>query len=146
MARLKPAVLTFDSANTRHNVARMLAALQTPRTFAELEAELHMTHRNVQRYIAHLKAEPRRVRVDSYRKIGSHHHQMLALGSDPDCPAPVPTISEKERSAIRRKKAKADPEARLKMESREKARWNVKKAVRTANCWFGELARQGQSR
>lgn len=129
---------TFDSSNTRHNVARMLEALATPMTYLELEAKLHMSHRSVQLYLWHLRNEPRRVRISGYRMIDSRWQKVFGLGSGPDAPAPKKQ-SEKKRNALYRAKVKADPELRLKATLREKAKWAAKKATAKPQSWLSAL-------
>lgn len=129
---------TFDSSNTRYNLARMLAALETPMTYVELETLLHMSHRSVHFYVNYLRTNPRRVRVSGFKLVNSRWHKVIALGDAPDAKQPKKQC-EKKRNAIRRAKVKADPELRLKQQMHEKARWARKKAVRKPTTWLSAL-------
>lgn len=129
---------TFDSSNTRHNVARMLAALETPMTYLELEARMHMSHRSVHLYLQHLRTSPRRARVCDYRLIDGRWHKVFGLGDAPDVAQPK-NQCEKKRNAKYRAKIKADPELRLKSQLYEKARWAKRKAVSKPQSWFSAL-------
>lgn len=129
---------TFDSSNTRHTMARLLAALETPQGTEQLRTTLHMSERSLRLYLAHLRSAPRRVRVAGYVPAKFGYSMLFALGSEADAPRPKP-LTETQRNAKRNKKVKADPELRLKRQLVEKARWAMTKAVRAPQNPFSAL-------
>lgn len=129
---------TFDSSNTRHNIARILGALKTPQTYKQLRETLFMSERSLQHYISHLRAEPnRRVRVDHFLFLNCRWVPVLALGSEPD--AVKPRQTEKERNAKYRAKVKATPEKNDARKRRNQARWIVQKAKKRQVTWLSAL-------
>jgi hypothetical protein len=137
----KPGRHTFDSSNTRHNISRLLTALETPQTHKQLRETLFFTERTLNHYLKHLRAAPnRRVRVKSWILVRSRWLPVLALGAAPDAVQPKQTA--KERNAKRRAKVKADPELLAARKRREQARWLVKK-IKAGNIkpqtWFSAL-------
>jgi hypothetical protein len=134
----KPGRNTFDSANTRYSLQRILESLLTPCTYGQLAASLHMSDRSVRRYITHLRAEPnRRVRVKSFQPIPNGHIPVFALGSAPD--AVRPRQGEIARNAKYRAKVKATPELRERATRQSSARWMLTKAKRSPNTWASAL-------
>lgn len=122
----KQANHTFDSSNTRHNVARMLAALAEPRTYVELEAMLFMSPRSVRFYIEHLRQEPnQRVYRKAYRLVNERNHAVFALGAKRD--AAMPRQTEAQKNAKRRAKVKACPDLTERAKRYEQARWLMKR-------------------
>lgn len=133
----KPGRSTFDSSNTRHTIARILAALQAPQTHKQLRAALHMSERTLRRYVSHLKSEPnRRVRTASFLLLRNVWIPVIALGSQPD--AVKPRQGEKERCAKYRANVKSNPEMLERRQQQNKARWLIEKP-KTPNAWFGPL-------
>lgn len=131
----KPGRATFDSANTRDRVARILAALETPRTFEQLRTAVPMSARSMTNYIGHLKRE-HLVYTRTFVKIDAHHLPIYALGDRPD--AVKPCMPDKVKWAAHRARIKADPERSLARTRVEQLRWLAKKP-RPAATWFGAL-------
>lgn len=130
---------TFDSSNTRYNIARILAGLKTGKTYAQLSAELYMSTRSLSRYMAHLMAEPnRRVFIRKYVLIDAHHCPVFAIGSRPNAPKPGKQ-DERERNAKYRAKVRSCPEMMVHRRNYESARWATRKAVKTPNTWLSAL-------
>lgn len=128
---------TFDSANSIYTIERILAALKTPKTYAQLMAELFITQRSLCRYLSHLRANPnRRVFVKKYLLINHRHSPVFALGSKPD--AIMPKQSSKERNALRQAKVKADPDLSERRYKYEAARWLTRKP-KAAQSWLSAL-------
>lgn len=120
-ARKKPNH-TFDSSNTRHNIARLLAALEVPRTYLELEALLHMSPRSVRFYIKHLRdPENKRVYLKTYRIVAGRNHAVFAIGRRKD--AKMVKMTNEEKGARYRAAVKASPEREARRQRHEKARW-----------------------
>ena len=132
---------TFDSSNTRHNIARILAALAEPMTYAQLCQSLHMTDRSVRHYLAHLRAAPnKRVYLKAHMPIPNGYVALFALGNKRDATKKVQT--EAERNAKYRAKVKASPERWERRQRLNSARWAIKKAKRTPNTWLTILGAQ----
>lgn len=137
----EPGRHTFDSSNTRHNIGRLLTALETPQTHKQLRDTLFFTERTLNHYLKHLRAKPnRRVRVKSWIVVRSRWLPVLALGAAPDAIQPKQTTQE--RNAKRRAKVKADPDLEAARKRREQARWLVTK-IKAGNIkpqtWFSAL-------
>lgn len=129
---------TFDSANTRYNVDRILAALAEPKTYAQLCLTLHMTDRSVRHYLKHLRSAPnQRVYLKAYFPIPNGYIALFALGSKPDAFKKVQT--EQERNAKYRAKVKADPDRAEHRQQLNGARWSIKKAMRAPTTWLSAL-------
>lgn len=129
---------TFERSNSRHNVARILASLTCGKTYAQLQAELHMTTRSLSRYMAHLGALPnRRVFIRKWLLIDSRYSPVFSLGKQPD--APKPKIPALEHGAKRRAKVKACPELSMNRANHDAARWAVQKAMKARNTWLSSL-------
>lgn len=117
---------TFDSSNTRHNIARIILALEKPQSYRELAAALFMTERSLQRYISHLRAEPnRRVYVKGHKYVNKSHIPILALGALPD--AKKPRMTTAQYNAKRTAKVRASPELMERKHNYEVARWLVRR-------------------
>lgn len=138
MSRIAKGRNTFDSANTRYNVERFLAALVTPKTQLQLQAEVHMSARSVRRYLTHLQAKPnRRVYLKRFLLINSRYEAVFALGNKPDAVKPRQTPAEK--AAKWKAKVKSDPELQQRLANVEKARWAMKKATKQPATWLSAL-------
>ncbi len=125
---------TFDSSNTRHNVARILAVLVKPQTYEELAETICVSHRTMRRYIKHLRADPnRRVRIKSWRG----NVPVFALGATKDAVRKPQT--EAAKSYKWRVKVKASEELRDRIQQYEKVRWAIKKAKSTPQSWVSAL-------
>ena len=129
---------TFNSSNTRYNVERFLAALVTPKTQLQLQAEVHLSARSIRHYLTHLRAEPnRRVYLKRYLLINGRYEAFFALGNKPDAVKPRQTPAEK--AAKWKAKVKSDPELQQRLANFEKARWATRKATKQPNTWLSAL-------
>lgn len=135
---------TFDSVPTRHNIARILAALVAPQTCDQLSASLHMSDRSIRRYVAHLRKLPNRlVRVKSWVLIDGHNSPMMELGHRRD--APMPMMTDFARNARYRAAVKADPERKDRASRRDVAAWSRKRAVKFPQNPFSALFGTGRA-
>lgn len=139
MTRARPGRHTFDSANTIHNIKRILALLETgPKTYKQVCDALFMTDRSARHYFKHLRADPnKRVYLKAYIPIPNGYNAQFALGSKPDAFKRVQT--EQERNAKYRAKVKADPDRAERRQRLNAARWAVKKAIRAPHGWAAAL-------
>ena len=138
MASQRQGRSTFDSANTIYNIDRILATLETPKTYVELSELLHLTDRSIRRYITHLRAKPnQRVYVCKHPIVAGRYVLLFALGKKRDAIRTVQT--EYERNANYRARVKASPERSEFRHRYEAARWAVRKAKRAPSGWAAAL-------
>lgn len=130
---------TFTTPKAAAKIERILAALkQQPMTRDELQCLLGISKPTMRRYIAHLRAEPRRIFVKRWLRTMGLPAPVYALGSRKDAPLPrTPTRTERNQEEWRRIKADPDRHDRVKAAARVYGR--ISRVRQAPQPWFAAL-------
>lgn len=101
---------TFTSTRARVRIERMLAALVTPMTSAQLREVVPMCKATASVFLGHLQdAANRRIRIASWKsEVRGRHSPVYALGTAKDAPEPA-RLTAQAKYRRERDRLKADP-------------------------------------
>lgn len=130
---------TFETAKAQARLARIVGELAArPMTISDLERLLGITTMAVRRYLAHLRAAPRRVFIKRWAPTGGLPAPIFAAGSRRDAPKPV-TKTRQERNRQDWLRIKADPERYDRVRAAARVHYRIHRLRGRPQPWFAAL-------
>lgn len=130
---------TFETAKAQARLARIVGELAArPMTIGDLERLLGITTMAVRRYLAHLRAAPRRVFIKRWLPTGGLPAPIFAAGSRRDAPKPV-TKTRQERNRQDWLRLKADPDRYDRVRAAARVYYRINRLRGRPQPWFAAL-------
>jgi hypothetical protein len=129
---------TFQSINAVRNIDRILTALKTTKTYAQIAEAVCMSEKNVRLYVLHLRnPEEKQVRIKRYILTGAQYTLLFERGSKKDAEKPI--MGNARRCARMREKLRKSPELRDVRNARDRARRTAARAQKVPQSWISAL-------
>lgn len=130
---------TFDSPKAKAKTARILVELEKlPMTRDELQCLLGVSKACVQRYIVHLRSQPRQLYIARWKQGHGRSAPVYAVGTRRDAPKPA-AMTRTERNAKEWKRIKADPDRHARVKAAARVHGTIQRVKAAPQPWFAAL-------
>lgn len=130
---------TFETPKAQARLARIVGELAVrPMTISDLERLLGITTMAVRRYLAHLRAAPRRVFIKRWLPTGGLPAPIFAAGSRRDAPKPA-TKTRQERNRQDWLRIRADPDRYDRVRAAARVHYRIHRLRGRPQPWFAAL-------